>query len=355
MSIDAHFLIRRGEFRLDAAFAAAGSGLTAVFGASGAGKTSLLRAMAGLDRHPGSRLRVGDETWQDETAFVPPHRRAVGYVFQEPSLFPHLDVRRNLAYGRKRQGGGRAGPALEEIVELLGIEALLDRTAESLSGGEARRVAIARALAVGPRLLLMDEPLAGLDPARREEVIPFLDALRRESGVPVFYVSHDADEVARLADDVLLLADGRVQALGPVDQMLTRLDLPLATGPGAESVIPATVAGRDERFGLNLLDAAGQRFRLAGPPRAPDTPLRLRIAARDVSITLSHQTDSSILNIFPATVAELQPAGEGEIVVRLRLGDTALLARITRASAEHLGLAPESAVFVQIKSIAVLA
>ena len=352
MTLEVKLGIRRGDFSLAAEFAVPGVGVTALFGASGAGKTSILRSIAGLDRHPG-RIALGNTVWQDADRFVPPHERSVGYVFQESSLFPHLDVRANLAYGLKRTRSTR-GVALAQLVELLGLGDLLERTPESLSGGERRRVAIARALAVNPELLLMDEPVSGLDATRRGEFLTFLDSLCRELRIPVLYVSHAPDEVARIADHLILVGAGAIQGSGPIGEMLTRLDLPLATGPTAESLLPGTVAGHDERYHLSFVDAGGCRFTVPGRDVAVGRSVRLRIAARDVSLALKPARETSILNVFPAEIEELVATGAAEVTVRLRIHETAVLARITRKSSDLLALEPGKSVFAQAKSVAVL-
>lgn len=355
MSIAARFAAYLGKFRLDAEFEIPLSGVSALFGASGAGKTTILRAMAGLDRHHAGRLKVGDEVWQDERTFVPPHRRPVGYVFQEPSLFGHLDVRGNITYGQKRVADHRRRILLDRVVELLGISGLLERRVQTLSGGERQRVAMARALAVSPRLLLMDEPLAALDMQRKAEILPYLEALVRELDIPVVYVSHSPDEVARLADHLVLLEYGRVLAGGPIAQMLTRPDLPLARGSEAESLVRARVSGFDEAFSLNILEFSGGTFTVPGARLPAEATVRLRVAARDVSLTLDAQRATSILNIFPATVESIVPEGESQAVVRLDVGGEPLLAHVTRKSVAMLGLEPGMEVYAQVKSVAVLA
>lgn len=354
MSIDARFRIRRGEFSLDVALSFPERGVTALFGPSGCGKTTLLRAIAGLERCDGGFLKVGGEVWQEEDFFLPPHKRPLGYVFQEPSLFSHLTVRANLQYGRKRLREGERKVSLERAVELLGIGALLDRRPHQLSGGEQQRVAIARALAVSPSLLLLDEPLAALDLKRKHEILPYLESLHRELRIPVLYVSHSRDEVARLADHLVLLEAGRVQATGRVSELFSRLDLPLARGPDTESVIEAVIAGHDDRFELTFLDFPGGRFTVPRDHRPTGVPVRLQVKANDVSITLEHQEKTSILNIFPAVVDELADEGGSRVTVRLLVGGVPILSRVTRKSATELGLRPGTAVYAQVKGVAVL-
>ena len=354
MSIEAKFSIRRGDFTLDVALELPARGVTAVFGPSGCGKTTLLRAIAGLDRHQDGYLRIGDKVWQEDNHFVPPHRRALGYVFQEPSLFPHLTVQRNLEYGLKRVPQATPKVSLAQAIDLLAIGPLLGRKPERLSGGEQQRVAIARALAASPRLLLMDEPLASLDLQRKQEILPYIEALHNQLDIPVLYVSHAPEEVARLANHLVLLEDGGVKASGPIAAILTRLDLSLAHGSDAAALIEATVAGHDQRYHLTHLDSAAGRFTVIRQNLPVGNAVRLQVAARDVSLTLVAQSDTSIQNIFPATIDQLMPAGKAQMTVRLLVGKVPVLTRITRKSAVELGLQPGKSVYAQVKSVALL-
>ena len=354
MSIDARFQVRLGGFRLAVDLKIPQRGVTGIFGPSGSGKTTLLRAIAGLDRHEDGYLRMCHEAWQDGSRFVPTHLRALGFVFQEPSLFGHLDVRGNLEYGRKRAGQTNPRVSLGKWIELLDIGALLGRRPDSLSGGERQRVAMARALAASPRLLLMDEPLSSLDRPRKIEIFPYLESLHDELDIPVIYVSHSSDEVARLADHLVLLKEGRVEAAGPIGQLMTRLDLPLAQGDEAEALIEGEVAGFEENHHLTHVDSAVGRFTVVGTDFPSGRSIRLRVAARDVSLALSPPAETSILNIFPATVDAMRPEGKALVSVRLRVGNGVLLSCITAKSASDLGLEPGKKVFAQVKSVAVL-
>jgi molybdate transport system ATP-binding protein len=354
MSIEARFRASVGNFRLDADLRFPARGVTALFGASGAGKTTVLRAIAGLVRYPQASLRIGDEIWQDQRNFLPAHRRPIGYVFQEPSLFTHLDVRGNITFGRKRVLEEERRIDVGRAVELLGIAPLLDRRVQSLSGGERQRVAMARALCVSPRLLLLDEPLASLDASSKLEILPFLEGLVRELDIPVIYVSHSQDEVARLADHLVLLEAGRVLASGPISEMLTRPDLPLARGEQAEALIEASVTEWDEEFSLNFLEFGGGIITVPGARLPAGATVRLRVAARDVSLTLDVQRETSILNIFRARVESLSAEGTAQVVVRLDIGGVPVLAHVTRKSAVTLGLEPGKNVYAQVKSVAVL-
>jgi len=354
MSIEARFTIPRRDFTLDVDMQIPARGVTALFGPSGCGKTTLLRTMAGMERCNHGFLRVGDMLWQDGPHFIPPHQRPLGYVFQEASLFAHLNVRRNLEYGVKRVPAAERRVSLDRAIELLGIAPLLQRKAHQLSGGERQRVAIARALAVSPRILLMDEPLSALDQARKQEILPYLESLHDELDIPVLYVSHAPDEVARLADHLVLLEAGKVTASGPIGDMLTRLDLPLAHGSDAAALFQARVAGHDDEFDLTYLEFSGGRFTVTRKDLPIGHNVRLRVTARDVSLTLEHQTDTSIQNIFAATIDELIPEGSAQVVARLKCGDAPMLALLTRKSATTLGLKPGKPVYVQAKSVALL-
>ena len=354
MTIEARFHIDRGDFTLDVDLSVPAQGVTGLFGPSGCGKTSLLRAIAGLERHQGGFLKVGDSIWQDAERFVPPHRRSLGYVFQETSLFTHLTVRGNLEYGLKRVPQVQRRIPLDNAIQLLGIGHLLERKCDTLSGGERQRVAIARALTVSPGLLLMDEPLAALDLISKQGLLPYLESLHDELKIPAIYVSHTLEEIARLADHLVLLEAGRVVATGPVSEMLTRLDLPLAHGSGAASIIEVVVAGHDEDYHLTHLDFRGGRFTVPRRPVQVGGRIRLRLAARDVSLTLERQSRTSIQNIFPATVDQIIPEGEAQAIVRLMVADVPVLSRITRKSAVELDLKPGKSVYAQVKSVTLL-
>ncbi|QKE63922.1 molybdenum ABC transporter ATP-binding protein [Aquipseudomonas campi] len=358
--LQARLRLARGEFRLDVDLDLPGRGVTALFGPSGSGKTSLLRCVAGLERAELGQLRVNGECWQDSAHghFLAPHQRALGYVFQEASLFEHLSVRGNLEYGRKRIPAEQRRVSLEQALALLGIEHLLERLPAKLSGGERQRVAIARALLTSPRLLLLDEPLAALDPQRKAEILPYLERLHDELEIPVLYVSHAPDEVARLADHLVLLDHGQVQASGPVDELLARLDLPMAHSEDAGVVVQARVSGHDAHYQLLSLDFPDSPIglRIAHAPVASGKLLRVKVQARDVSLSLDKPQHSSILNLLPVTVHSQAPADNpAHVLVRLDMHGTPLLARITRYSRDQLGLHDGQQLWAQIKSVALLA
>ena len=355
MNIKARFYLQRDKFVLDAAFTVPMQGITAIFGPSGCGKTTLLRAVAGLEQCHSGFFSLGDDIWQDTQYFLPAHRRSLGYVFQEANLFPHLTVQGNLTYGYKRLPAAERRLELQQVVNLLGLEHMLPRRVQYLSGGERQRVAIARALLTSPRLLLMDEPLAALDMKSKIEIYPFLERLHNELAIPILYVSHSPDEVARLADQLVLMRAGRIEAVGPIAEMLTRSDLPLAHGDEAESLIEAKVVGHDETFHLTRLEFAGGEFIVPRKALAEGQVVRLRVLARDVSLTLAEQTNTSILNIFPARIEEISAENPAQMTVRLDAAGVPILSRITRKSATALELVPGKQVYVQVKSVALLA
>ncbi len=347
---------RLGDFRLDVDFETPASGVTALFGHSGSGKTSVLRAVAGLERTAGCRVKLNGDTWQDDGRFMPPWRRPLGYVFQEASLFPHLSVRRNLEYGWQRVPQGERQIGFDSVVELLGIGALLKRATHRLSGGERQRVAIARALLTSPKLLLMDEPLAALDHAAKQTILPYMDSLHDELGIPSLYVSHDTNEVARLADRMILLEDGKVVAQGSAADLLTRLDLPLAGHDAAASILEGNVSSHDPTYHLTWIGMHGGRVAVARDDLPVGKLARVEILARDVSLSLRSHSDTSIINILPAKVIDTSEITAGHLLVRLELDDgQTLLSRITRLSGMAIGLHEGMRLYAQVKSVALIA
>jgi molybdate transport system ATP-binding protein len=348
------FTGRLGSFALDAAFRVPATGVTGLFGPSGCGKTSVLRAIAGLLHLPGSRCAVAGDVWQDAGRFVPVHQRPIGYVFQEASLFPHLSVRGNLMFGVPRAGALRIG--LDETVELLGLEALLDRAPHNLSGGERQRVAIGRALLSQPRLLLMDEPLSALDRATKEGILPFLERLHTRLGLPVLYVSHDMAEVERLTDHLVLMEGGRVRAVGPLADLQSDPALPLAVSRDAAVNLDARVEGFSPVEGLLTLAVQGGRFLVPGSGGTAGERRRLRIFAGDVSLAPELPGASTILNTLRARILSLTPVGHHEVLVVLELGMAGagdrLLARISRRSLNALQLREGMDIHAQVKGVA---
>jgi molybdate transport system ATP-binding protein len=347
MSLDIDIDHARGTFHLAARFAAQ-PGVTALFGHSGSGKTTLVNIVGGLIRPDRGRIAVDGQVLVDteRRTFVPKHRRRIGYVFQDSRLFPHLDVRQNLLYGRWfAKGSGGAAGDLASVIELLGIGGLLGRRPDSLSGGEKQRVAIGRALLARPRLLLMDEPLASLDEARRAEILPYIERLRDGAGVPILYVSHSIAEVARLATTVVILTKGRVDAVGPV------LDtLPLADASDGGSVLDATIARHDETFELTTLTSIAGELQVPRLVAPVGAPVRAYIRARDVMLSLKPPEEISALNVLSARIAQIAPAG-AQADVRLDCNGAILMSRVTSKSVERLALIPGRPVYAVIKSV----
>ncbi len=351
--VDARLKLERNEFTLDVDLSLPGRGITALFGPSGSGKTTLLRCLAGLERAPGGYLYVTGEIWQDGDYFLPTHKRRLGYVFQEANLFPHLDIRRNLEYGMRRTGIRRID--LDNALDLLGINHLLERRPENLSGGERQRVAIARALLVNPGILLMDEPLAALDLARKQEILPYLERLHEELSIPILYVSHSPDEVARLADHLVVMEKGRVVADGPLAETLARLDLPIRLGEDAGVVIDAVIGARDEAWHLVRADFAGGELWVRDNGMPLGNSVRVRILARDVSLSATHTEHTSILNLMQGTIAEIaDDAHPAQSLARVDVGGTPIVSRLTKRSAAALDLFPGRPVWVQIKTVALI-
>ncbi|WP_421694790.1 molybdenum ABC transporter ATP-binding protein [Aestuariivirga sp.] len=346
---------RLGSFSLEVSFESL-QGLTAVFGASGCGKTSLVNVIAGLLKPDHARIKVGDTTLIDTEAGInlSPPRRRIGYVFQDARLFPHMTVESNLAYGEWFTPRAERYAARGKIVELLGIGHLLKRRPRDLSGGEKQRVAIGRALLASPRLLLMDEPLASLDAARKAEIMPYLERLRDELRIPIVYVSHSVAEVMRLANDVAVLSQGRLAAFGPAADIAQRLDLvPEDDRDEGGAIIDMTVATHDTTFDLTRLTSAAGDIYVPGRIGPEGTPARVRIRARDVILALEEPQKISALNILRGTVAEISQAGQASVNVRLDCGGAAVVARITRHSAHALGLAPGTRAFAVVKAVSV--
>ena len=341
-------------FRLEAAFDAP-PGVTALFGRSGSGKTTVVNTVAGLLRPDRGRVAVEGQVLMDTQAgtFLPPHRRRIGYVFQDARLFPHLTVRQNLGYGRWL-AGIRDGAEFDRIVDMLGIGPLLPRRPGALSGGERQRVALGRAILSAPRILLMDEPLAALDEARKAEILPYLERLRDEVGLPILYVSHSLAEVARLATTVVLLEAGRVTAAGPVAEVLSDPGTAPALGlREAGAVLQARIEAQEEEDGLTRLITGAGPVWLPRIEGAPGRNLRLRILAQDVMLALSPPQGVSALNHLPAVVEEVRLGDGPGALVRLRAGDEALLARITRRSARVMELQPGLRLHAVLKAVSV--
>lgn len=361
MSLQLDLCLQRPGFTLQATLNLPAQGVSVLWGASGSGKTSLLRCVAGLERGVG-RVQLGDTVWQDDARghFTPVWGRRLGVVFQEASLFDHLDVQGNLHYGLRRLPAheqGEAHQTLKQAIEVLGIGHLLARRTTTLSGGERQRVAIARALAARPRLLLLDEPLAALDGARKREVLPWLDALRQHLQVAMLYVTHSADEVAHLADTLVVLDNGNVKACGPVSEVLASVDVPVHLGDDVGALVTGVVAGCDRDHGLCRLNLPGSgRHEIwvshTGEPEG--TALRVRILARDVSITLECASGTSIQNHLPCVIEQMTGPFNHQVLLRLDANGTPVLARLTSRAVEQLQLRPGMAVWAQIKAVSLV-
>ncbi len=344
------------RFGLEAELACETSGIIALFGRSGAGKTTLVNLLAGLLRPDSGRIAINGTVLFDSARGVnlPPEKRRIGYVFQEGRLFPHLSVRANLCYGLKRQPAGERRIALEPIVTLLGLEALIDRRPARLSGGEKQRVALGRALLANPRLLLMDEPLAALDQPRKDEILPFIERLRDEFDTPIVYVSHAMQEIVRLADTLILMSEGRIIASGALEDLTSRLDLrPLTGRYEAGAVLEASLACHDPTGEISELAFPGGTLKVPHLDLAPGSGLRVRIRARDVALALSRPKDTSFLNILEGRIAEISEDDGPLADILIDLGGSSLWARITTLSQRQLGLRPGQTVYALVKAVAI--
>lgn len=360
--------VQRGDFSVDATLDA-GPGVTALFGRSGAGKSTIVAMLSGLLRPDTGVIRLAGETLYDGNAgiHVRPERRGVGCVFQDARLFPHLDVGKNLSYGMNRLPLAHRTGTFDKVVELLGLDKMLSRRTAGLSGGEKQRVAIGRALLSNPRILLMDEPLANLDAARKSEILPYVERLSADFGVPVIYVSHAMEEVVRLADTLVLVDGGRIKAHGPVEDILSRLDLTPLTGRyEAGAVLNATVQGHDDDVKLTRLDVLGHTLFTPRVDLPPGDAVRLRVRARDVALALSAPVGTSILNQIPVTVAAVDlgigshaevalsvEAKPGTVIAKNKAKTQTVLARVTKKSFQDLDLKIGKPVFALIKAVAI--
>jgi len=361
MNIHLQLHLARADFDVSVDVQLPSHGITVIYGPSGCGKTTLLRCVAGLEPQARGVVQLGHEVWQDDSQHVclPTHQRALGYVFQEASLFDHLDVAGNLAYGHQRaernNRNAMSRAVVQQVTELLGIGHLLKRRSHELSGGERQRVAIARALVTQPRLLLLDEPLAALDHARKQEVLPWLEKLRDDLNIPMLYVTHAVDEVVRLADTLVAMNDGRVQANGPVAEVLTQADLPVVVGEDAGALLTGIVLTIDTQWHLAQVGFAGGALWVRDSDLSVGQTVRLRVLARDVSVTLQQATHTSIQNHLPCVVdAITSESHPSQMLLRLRCGDSVLLARVTARGVHELGLQIGVSAWAQVKSVALV-
>ena len=354
--LEVAFRKRLGSFTVDVEFTVPSSGITGLFGASGAGKTSVLSVLAGLAHPDKGRIAMDGAVLYDNVigTCVAAHRRGIGYVFQDSRLFPHMTVDANLRYGLRRSRGRMQTNTFSAVVAMLGIERLLARLPHRLSGGERQRVAIGRALLSQPRLLLLDEPLASLDEARKAEILPYLEKLRDELRLPMIYVSHTLEETLRLASTLVLLSEGRVAASGSIDELTARTDVRLLSSRAdAGAVIDATVAGHDDVGRLTRLSFAGGTLQVTRTSRTVGTHVRVRVMARDVALALRAPALSSFQNVLAGTVVEVRERSRGDFLVRIAVGEAHLLSAVTFHAVEKLRLRPGLAVHALIKSVAV--
>lgn len=342
------------NFRLQLACDLPASGVTAIYGPSGSGKSTLLDCIAGLRRPAaGGSVRFRGESWLEQGTFVPPWERRVAYVFQDARLFPHLNVQQNLDYAATRRSSGN-GADLEQVIHWLGLENLLHLNPAVLSAGQKQRVAIGRALLSSPQLLLLDEPLANLDHAASQQCLAYLQQLARQLELPMLYVSHDIEEVSQLADHLVLLEHGALVTQGALLDLCGRLDTQLSHEEQAAAIVLGTVRGHDPDFGLTELEVEGETLLVGQQHQATGQKRRLRVPARDVSVCRQKPHDSSILNILPVKLIQMEADGAARVLLRLALGSQYLLARITRKSANRLDLQTGDDLFAQIKSAALL-
>lgn len=357
-TIHARLRVQHAAFNLDAQFTIPAKGVTGLFGPSGAGKTTLLRCIAGLHRAKDGLVTIGDEVWQDASRgiFVPVHKRGIGYVFQEPSIFPHLRVRKNILYGFSRIVGRKRAIQFRDAVEWTGIAPLLERMPAGLSGGERQRVAIARALMSNPKLLLMDEPLSSLDETSRAEIIPCLDRLHRELSIPVILVSHSLREIARMADTLMLIDAGRITTIGPLHEVLPTL---CAAGDDQFTVFDAPVLEHDDAYHLSKLHTPFGALWAGRAAAELGEIVRIQIAARDVSVSKTREEQSSIVNQFQTCVTAIREISPGHVLLHLTPTDSdnqtaTLLSMITRLSRDHLQIAEGQILYARVKGVSIV-
>lgn len=348
------FNITKGSFNLDVKEELSSHGVTALFGPSGCGKTTLLRAVSGLEKTTDGSVTVDEAIWQNKDQFLPVHQRRVGFVFQNSKLFSHLTVKENLQYGLTRSRKKSDHLKLDDVVNLLGLESHLLKHPSQLSGGEKQRVAVGRAFLVNPSLLLMDEPLTGLDKKSKGDILPYLEKTVRTLKIPVLYVSHDIDEVARLADHVLLMEKGKIIARGPICEIFSNPELPPALMADAESIIETFVDEHDENYNLTKLSFPGGDFYVSRVQKKQGDKVRLRILSKGVSLVLNKPAGTSILNILEVTVKEIKEFDSSKVNIELDAGGVPLLCRITKKSADNLGILQGQTLFAQIKSVELL-
>lgn len=355
MEFNIRLLVQRAEFRLDIDLCLPDRGVSAIFGTSGSGKTSLLRAIAGLDRPEPGQIIFRDQVWQSAQKFLPPHKRPLGYVFQESGLFDHLTAGQNLAYGLKRSRNPMTASEQGYITDLLGLSGLLERYPGQLSGGERQRVALARALFPKPEILLMDEPMAAIDFARKREILRLLDQVKGSLNIPLLYVSHNIDEVTRLADHLVILEGGKVIQSGPIQQILSGHKILNRLCDEPFSLLFGRVVTARTSHHLTEVDIGDATLRMPQQNVVKHQDIRLHIAARDVSLTLVRPGQTSVLNILDCHITSIGKASpDGQCLIELALRETTLQARISAYSCDQLALVPGQQVFAQIKAVSIV-
>ncbi|MBF0194232.1 MAG: molybdenum ABC transporter ATP-binding protein [Magnetococcales bacterium] len=356
MKFEARFNLSKGDFTLTSQLSTSISGVTGLFGTSGSGKTTFLRCLAGLEQNSQGYISVADDIWQDDSKgiFLPPHQRPVGLVFQESRLFEHLNVADNLLFGRQRSKIKNDSISWDVVVEILELGNLLKRYPQGLSGGEQQRVAIGRAILTNPKMLIMDEPLASMDQTGSRRILSFILSLQNQLQIPILHVSHNMGEILQLADFLAIMEQGKIIATGPVGDMITRLDLPLAHRNDASTVLTAKVVNHDPAYHLSTLEFGypTQTLYIANNNLTIGENVRVRIFARDVSLTLDHPNNTSILNLFTAEVDEISNQNPAQYMVKLMVGNNPILARITKKSLEALAIKKGLSLIAQVKSIA---
>ncbi|WP_101758322.1 molybdenum ABC transporter ATP-binding protein [Oceanicoccus sp. KOV_DT_Chl] len=354
MSLIAKLELNRRDFSLTIDTTIETTGITAIYGHSGAGKTTLLRWLAGLEPNSPGQLQFNDQYWQHGDHFLPTQQRQIAYVFQDARLFPHLTVQGNLDFAYQRRFNNN-GPTMAQVSEWFELSELLAKNSTELSGGEQQRVAIARALLSSPQLLLMDEPLASLDSKNKAVILQHLQRLHQQLPTPTLYVSHNIEEVSRLADQLILIEKGQITAQGPLLDLCSRLDLSLSHEENAASIIMATVQQHDNHYQLTelLIDDTLPLFLTQMHATIGDA-VAVRIPARDVSITLEKPDQTSILNIIPATVDDIEQSAAARVLIRLKVSEQFLLVRLTHKSVDRLQLTIGQTVYAQIKTVALL-
>ena len=352
--LDFSFDFKKGDFHLQIQESIPTDSVTAIFGPSGCGKTSLLRALAGLDKYPNSTISLNDNTWQDQDSLLPTNQRDIGFIFQEPNLFPHLTVEKNLEFGLNRTAKNLQKIDFKSVVSVLNIQDFLKRNPRQLSKGQKQRVAIGRALLSSPKILLMDEPLSGLDTQSKSEIIPYLEKISQEFSLPIIYVTHDLAEISQFIDQVLFLENGRKTHFLPTAEAFNSLNSPLNKFHSPQSIIEATIDSHEPDYFLTTLTFSGGEITVSSIEKSIGKKVKVRIPAQGVSITLEKANATSVQNIFPASVCDIRLTPKSKANIQLDSNGTKLIATITKKSLNELKLKNGLNVFIQVKSVELL-